>query len=143
MSLMYKHIHKVGEGIVITFSRTYDFQLREIHHEKCNNKYNGKYDEGTRSELNIGIDTFLQMLHQELGESALLLQQLLVRPALRYLSVFEDDNVIDFRQVRDAVRDEQPRLLLQQAVRSNHVLEDVFAHVRVHRAQRIVQEVVI
>ena len=53
-------------------------------------------------------------------------------------SVLDDNDMIALGEVGDAVGDEQPCFARQFAVGPDHLLEDVLAHVRVHRRQWVV-----
>ena len=59
-----------------------------------------------RGEIFVGrFFKFLrQKLDEDFGESALLRQQFLVRTDLRDSSIFYDNNIVNFRQISDAVR---------------------------------------
>lgn len=83
------------------------------------------------------------MMKQEVSKGALLLEQVLVGAGLGDLSVAQHDDQVGLREVGHVVRDPDARPVLEQAGGPDDLVEDVLADVRVHGAQRVVQQVVV
>ena len=83
--------------------------------------------ETVKSQLREPYLLLLQMVHQKLGEGASSPQQLLVAPGLRDEAVLQDDDAVDERQDGDRVGDQDSSLVPEEAVATEHVVEDVLA----------------
>ena len=102
------------------------------------------------------------MLHKEISKGSFSFQQLFVGSNFRNLSVLQHHNFIHLGQKSNAVGNENSRLntiifrliqrerkktdtktylLPQNTTRSDDFVENMFAHVTVHGAERIVQKI--
>mmetsp|Transcript_6763 Transcript_6763/g.17311 ORF Transcript_6763/g.17311 Transcript_6763/m.17311 type:complete len:642 (-) Transcript_6763:269-2194(-) len=77
----------------------------------------------------------------ERGEVEALGHELVVVAHLRHAALLEHHHAVGARQVLQRVGHQHARVLAQHAVRTQHLLEQRAAHVVVHGAQRVVQQV--
>ena len=89
-----------------------------------------------RRQLPVG-----QIVANEVGKGAVLLEQLVVGAHLADIAAVQHDYLIALWQVAHRVGDEKTRLAAHDARRSNHIVEYGLADVSVHGAQRVVEHV--